>query len=57
MHFGTCEAHNVDTLCFMLRWALCGFYEQRAGTHYAEHTFLHPAESTGHVVHSGVSGP
>jgi hypothetical protein len=57
MHSGTFEPHNVDTLCFMLRWTRCSFHEQRTGTRYAEHTFLHPAESTGHVGHFGASGP
>jgi hypothetical protein len=57
VHSGTSEAHNVDTLCFMLGRDRCGFHEQCVGARYAEHTFFHPMVSEGHKLHSGVSEP
>jgi hypothetical protein len=40
----------------MPRWAWCGFCKKRAGTHFTELVFLHPARFVGHVVHSSASG-
>jgi hypothetical protein len=40
----------------MLGSSQCDFYEKSAGTRYAEHVFLHPVGSVGHVVHSRASG-
>jgi hypothetical protein len=40
----------------MLRRVQCDFHEKGIGTRYAEHVFLHPVESAGHVVHFGAFG-
>jgi hypothetical protein len=43
-------------LYFMLGWDRYGFDKKHAGIRYAKLVFLHPVRSTGHVVHSSVSG-
>jgi hypothetical protein len=56
VHSGASVVEDVDTLFFLLGWALCESHKNYEGTHYAERLFLHPVRSAGHVVRSGVSG-
>jgi hypothetical protein len=57
VYFGASEERNVDALFFIIRWAWCGFHKKCTGTRYSKVVFLHSVGSTGHVVHSGASGP
>jgi hypothetical protein len=56
LHFGLSVARNVNTLFFVLRWALCSFHKNRGGTCFTEIMFLHPVGYAGHVVHSVAPG-
>jgi hypothetical protein len=56
VHFGASSVRNVDALFFMNGWDLYRFHKNLVKTCYAEHVFLHPMGSAGHVVHSGTSG-
>jgi hypothetical protein len=47
--------HQMLTLFFIPGSDRYGFHKKRAGARYAKLLFLHPVQSTGHVVHSGAS--
>jgi hypothetical protein len=50
VHSGASGARIIDALFFMLRWDWYGLHKRHAGTCYANHVFLHPMGSAGHVV-------
>jgi hypothetical protein len=41
-HSGASRVQNVNTVFFILGWALCRYHKNGARTHYAELVFMHP---------------
>jgi hypothetical protein len=56
VHSVVSEMQNINALLFMLGCDWYGFHKKHVGTRYAKLVFLHPVESSGHVVHFGASG-
>jgi hypothetical protein len=56
VHSTVSRARIVDAQFFMLGWNWYGSHKKCTEAHYAKLVFLHPLGSTGHEMHSGVSG-